>query len=56
MVSPRLRKVEPTDMCRLDWLDAIDPEIEAHLSPLERLVLSVLRQYARVKAKEEGSD
>jgi len=41
----------PADLSNLDWLEFIDPQIVACLSPLERLLLSVLREYR--KEKEE---
>ena len=31
----------------LNWLDTIDPQILANLSPLEKLLISVLREYRR---------
>ena len=43
----RLVGHEATVQSNLDWLDTIDPQIVANLSPLEKLLISVLREYRR---------
>jgi hypothetical protein len=47
---------EATDQSDLDWLDRIDPQIVACLSPLEQLLISVLREYKKEKGAMVASN
>jgi hypothetical protein len=37
----------------LGWLNEVPPEVEQSLSPLEKLVLGILREFAEEKSLEE---
>jgi hypothetical protein len=48
-------KREPTKAKALNlaWLEEVSPQIERSLSPLEKLILGILREYTQEMALEE---